>query len=87
MDEEGAGTEMLVRKTDGAILTRAKKGDAIIPADLTDNLFSWGRVAPEELLTKLERQQQALHRLQEFCPGWLRELQEWCSPDARKGIS
>ena len=63
MDEEGAGSEMLVRKTDGAILTRAKKGDAIIPADLTDNLFSWGRVAPEELLAKLERQQQALQAM------------------------
>ena len=63
MDEEGAGSEMLIRKADHAILTRAKKGDAVVPADLTDNLFLWGRHSPEELLRGIAGQQAAMQAM------------------------
>lgn len=48
MDEElGNGApEMIVRKSDNAILTRAQASDAIIPANLVNNLFKWGAIDP-----------------------------------------
>ncbi len=52
MDEEGS--EMIVRKNDGAILTRVKKGDSIIPADLTENLWKWGAIDPFFMMQGLQ---------------------------------
>ena len=51
MDEELSrkGPEMIVRKSDNAILTRAKAGDSIIPANLANNLFKWGAIDPESI--------------------------------------
>ena len=46
-----AGPEMIVRKNDNAILTRAQASDAIIPANLVDNLFKWGAIDPTTLNT------------------------------------
>ena len=48
MDEElgNSAPEMIVRKSDNAILTRAQASDAIIPANLVNNLFKWGAIDP-----------------------------------------
>lgn len=53
MDEllGSVGPEMIVRKSDNAILTRAQASDAIIPANLADNLFKWGAIDPTALNT------------------------------------
>lgn len=61
MDELGLGSELIVRKSDNAILnTAVQKGDAIIPANLTNNLYKWGAVSPDQLMTDLANQQRAL---------------------------
>lgn len=51
MDEQlrSIGPEMIVRKADHAILTRAKADDAVIPANLAKNLFKWGAIDPDAL--------------------------------------
>ena len=51
MDEDlqTIGPEMIIRKSDNAILTRLKAHDAVVPANLTDNLFKWGAINPEAL--------------------------------------
>lgn len=53
MDEQlrSIGPEMIVRKADHAILTRAKADDAVIPANLAKNLFKWGAIDPDALHT------------------------------------
>ena len=54
MDEAGLGSEMIVRKSDGAILnTAVQRGDAIIPADLTENLYRWGAYNPDLLIPEV----------------------------------
>lgn len=47
IDEDGLGSELIVRKSDNAVLTRLKAHDAVIPANFTDNLFKWGAINPE----------------------------------------
>ena len=47
MDE--LGPELIIRKSDNAILTRLKAGDSVIPANLTDNLWKWGALNPDTL--------------------------------------
>ena len=51
MDEDlqTIGPEMIIRKSDNAILTRLKAHDAVVPANLTDNLFKWGTINPDAL--------------------------------------
>lgn len=44
--------EMIVRKSDGAVLTKLNAGDSVIPSNLTDNLFKWGRINPESVFGK-----------------------------------
>lgn len=41
------GSEMIVRPSDGAILTPLKANDAVIPANLVQNLFKWGAINPD----------------------------------------
>lgn len=54
MDEAGIGSELIIRKKDGAILnTAVQKGDAIIPADLTDNLYRWGSYDPDIVIPQV----------------------------------
>ena len=61
MDEEGIGSEMILRKSDRARLnTSVQPGDAIVPAQNTENLWRWSRTSPEEILSGIERQQAAL---------------------------
>lgn len=50
--QEGRKPEFIIRKSDGAILTPLSRGDGVIPNDLTDNLFAWGKVTPEEFIGK-----------------------------------
>ena len=47
------GSEIIVRKSDGAILTPLKSGDGVIPNNLTENLFEWGKNTPNEFVDKL----------------------------------
>ena len=47
------GSEIIVRKSDGAILTPLKSGDGVIPNNLTENLFEWGKNTPNEFIDKL----------------------------------
>lgn len=54
MDEAGIGSELIVRKKDGAILnTAVQKGDAVIPADLTENLYRWGAYNPDIVIPQV----------------------------------
>ena len=45
------GPEMIVRPSDGAILTPLKAKDSVIPANLADNLFKWGAISPDKFIT------------------------------------
>ena len=60
MDEEldTTGPEMIIRKSDNAILTRIKPGDDIIDADTTSNLLRLAKIDPGNLMSALARQQQ-----------------------------
>jgi hypothetical protein len=51
MDEEldTKGPEIIVRKSDRAILTRLEAADAVIPANLANNLFAWGAIDPKSI--------------------------------------
>lgn len=53
MDEEldEVGPEIIVRKSDKAILTRLEAADSVIPANLAKNLFAWGAISPSSLKT------------------------------------
>lgn len=54
MDEAGIGSELIIRKKDGAILnTAVQRGDAIIPADLTENLYRWGAYNPDIVIPQV----------------------------------
>jgi len=44
--------EMIVRKSDGAILTRMKPEDAVIPHNFTNNLFAWGAIDPNDFMNE-----------------------------------
>lgn len=44
------GSEMIIRPSDGAILTPLKRGDAVANAALTENLFKWGEISPESFM-------------------------------------
>lgn len=41
------GRELIMRKSDGAMLTKLSPGDAVAPNHLTENLFKWGEVNPQ----------------------------------------
>ena len=41
------GREIIMRKSDGAMLTKLSPGDAVAPNHLTENLFKWGEVNPQ----------------------------------------
>ena len=60
MDEEGLGSEMVISRADNAVLTRIPASSAIVPANLTENLWQWGAVAPAQFLTQINRQQAAM---------------------------
>ena len=47
------GPEMIVSPTDGAILTPLKKGDMVLPAERTSNIWEWGNFNPTEFANKL----------------------------------
>lgn len=49
MDEAGAGSEMIIRKSDNAILTRLQPHDQIVPEAMTRNLWSWASIDPATL--------------------------------------
>ena len=44
------GSEIIVRQSDGAILTGLAEGDGVIPNGLTENLYDWGVFNPSEFL-------------------------------------
>jgi hypothetical protein len=47
---DSIGPEMIIRKSDNAILTPLGRGDGVIPANFTDNLFKWGALDPDTFL-------------------------------------
>lgn len=49
------GKEIIIRKSDGAILTPLSRGDSVVPNDLTKNLFDWGMQNPQEFADSLVR--------------------------------
>lgn len=49
MDEAGAGSEMILRQADNARLAYAQRGDAIVPAANTANLWKWSQIDPSML--------------------------------------
>ncbi len=44
------GRELIIRKSDGAVLTHLNAGDGVIPNNLTENLFKWGAINPSQLI-------------------------------------
>lgn len=53
MDEQGIGSEMIIRKSDGARLnTNVQTGDAIVPAANTDNLWKWSQLNPNAVMPR-----------------------------------
>lgn len=51
-DEYGQ-REMIIRRSDGAILTRLEKGDAVANANLAENLFKWGAINPNSFMQNI----------------------------------
>lgn len=47
------GSEIIVRRSDGTILTPLKRGDGVIPHDLTQNLYKWGQNSPANFMGAL----------------------------------
>ena len=47
------GKEIIIRKSDGAILTPLSRGDSVIPNDLSNKLFEWGNYYPQEFANQL----------------------------------
>lgn len=47
------GKEIIIRKSDGAILTPLSRGDSVVPNDVTKNLFDWGMQNPQEFADSL----------------------------------
>ena len=45
--------EMIVRKSDGAILVPLNQGDGVIPNNMVGNLFEWGSQTPQEFIKDL----------------------------------
>lgn len=45
--------EIIIRKSDGAMLTRLSKGSSVIPENLSQNLFKWGAIDPVSLNSAL----------------------------------
>lgn len=51
--DEHDKNEIIVRKSDNALLTRLKPKDGVIPNNLTENLFAWGSLNPQDFTNKL----------------------------------
>lgn len=47
------GPEMIVSPSDGSILTPLSRGDSVLPADMTSNIWEWARFDPTEFAKKL----------------------------------
>ena len=47
------GEEIIIRPSDGAILTPLKSGDGVLPANFTDNLFELGAYNPKKLIKQM----------------------------------
>lgn len=47
--QEGS-PEIIVRKKDGAILTKLEPRDSVIPGNLSENLFKWGGINPTQFM-------------------------------------
>ena len=61
MDENGIGSEMIVRQDGARLNTNVQPGDAIIPAVSTQNLWDWSKLNPTEMIAGLRAQQAAMN--------------------------
>lgn len=48
------GPEIVVSPSTGAVLTKINPGDSVIPNNLTDNLFKWGKINPERVMPGMD---------------------------------
>lgn len=48
--QEHGKPEVIIRKSDGAILTPLSSGDTVVPSRLTENLYKWGAIDPATAL-------------------------------------
>lgn len=51
--QENNKDEIIIRKSDNAILTPLNRGDSVIPNNLSNNLFDWGKNNPQEFTNSL----------------------------------
>jgi len=63
------GKEIIVRKSDGAILTPLSKGDSVIPNNLSNNLFDWGLSSPKEFADSLSLKTPVIPNVQSTTPS------------------
>ena len=48
------GPEIVVSPSTGAVLTKINPGDSVIPNNLTENLFKWGKINPERVMPGMD---------------------------------
>lgn len=47
------GPEVVISPSTGAVLTKINPGDSVIPNNLSENLFKWGKYNPERVMPRL----------------------------------
>ena len=47
------GAEIVVSPSTGSVLTKINPGDSVIPNNLSENLFKWGKYNPEQVMPQL----------------------------------
>ena len=85
MDEdiETQGPEMIVRKSDNAILTRVKPGDEVLDASTAANLAKIGKYSLEDLLQMVREQSAATVMQNLHIPSGMEKLNQMASQPAR----
>lgn len=85
MDEdiETQGPEMIVRKSDNAILTRVKPGDEVLDASTAANLAKIGKYSLEDLLQMVREQSAATVMQNLHIPSGMEKLNQMAGQPAR----
>lgn len=48
------GRELIISPSRNEVLTQLNSGDSVVPNNLTENLFKWGKYAPQEFVSNLK---------------------------------